>query len=71
MSPHCRRNSIDGRIFFEAHRDPYRKKSQNPLQFVSELATANNIDQAIDWKKARDVTSRNEGVAREIGAMPR
>jgi L,D-transpeptidase ErfK/SrfK len=61
----------DGRIFLEAHRDPYRKKSQEPLQFVRELAAANNIDQAIDWKKARDLTSRNEGVAREIGAMPR
>jgi L,D-transpeptidase ErfK/SrfK len=27
----------DGRIFLEAHRDPYRKKSKPPLHFVREL----------------------------------
>jgi len=59
----------DGRIFLEAHRDPYRKKSEQPLQFVRELAAANNVDKAIDWKKAADVTSRDEGIAREIGAI--
>ncbi len=62
----------DGRIFLEAHRDPYRKKKdRNALQFVRELATANNLDQGIDWTKAAEVTSRNDGVARAIGAKPR
>jgi L,D-transpeptidase ErfK/SrfK len=59
----------DGRIFLEAHRDPYRKKSQDPLLIVRKVAAANNIDKAIDWKKAADVTSRNEGVARQIGVI--
>jgi L,D-transpeptidase ErfK/SrfK len=57
----------DGRIVLEAHRDPYRKKSRDALQFVRELATANNLEQGIDWSKAATVISRNDGVAREIG----
>jgi L,D-transpeptidase ErfK/SrfK len=59
----------DGKILLEAHRDPYKRKSDNPLQFVREFAAANHIDQRIDWSKATEVTSRNEGVAREIGAI--
>jgi len=61
----------DGKILLEAHRDPYRKKSDDPLQLVRELAAANHIDQAIDWRRAAQVTSRNEGVAREIGTIAR
>src|SRR6202140_4808412 len=38
----------DGTILLEAHRDPY-KKSDNPLQFIRELAAANNLDKRIDW----------------------
>ena len=49
------------------HRDPYRKKSEAPLQFVRKLAAANDLDQRIDWSKAREVMSRNEGLASEIG----
>ena len=59
----------DGRIFLEAHGDPYRKKSRDALQFVREMAAANKVAEAIDWKKAADVTARNEGVAREIDAL--
>jgi L,D-transpeptidase ErfK/SrfK len=59
----------DGDILLEAHRDPYRKKNKDPLQFVRALAAANNLAQRIDWSKATEVTSRNEGVAREIGAI--
>jgi len=61
----------DGRIFLEAHRDPYKRKDADSLQFVRDLAAANNLDRSIDWKKAADVTSRNEGVAREIDAIAR
>ncbi len=59
----------DGRIFLEAHGDPYRKKNRDALQFVRELAAANGLSQRIDWSKAAEVTSRNEGVAREITAL--
>lgn len=51
------------------HRDPYKKKTEDLLQFARQLAAADNIDQGIDWKKAADVTSRNEGIANEIGVM--
>ncbi len=59
----------DGEIFLEAHRDPYRKKSDDSLQFIRDLAAANNLGQRIDWSKAAEVTSRNDGVAREISAI--
>jgi L,D-transpeptidase ErfK/SrfK len=60
----------DGEILLEAHRDPYRKKNTDSLQFVGKLAAANNLAQRIDWSRATEVTSRKEGVAREIGAIP-
>ena len=58
-------------ILLEAHRDPYRKKSSDPLPFIRALAAANHLDQRIDWSKAVAVTSRNEGVAREISVPGR
>lgn len=58
----------DGEILLEAHRDPYRKKSDDALEIVRELAAANALERGIDWSKAAKVTSRKEGVAREIGA---
>lgn len=61
----------DGRIYLEAHRDPYRKQKGDELQFVRQLAAANNVSNTIDWKKAAEVTSRDDGVAREVGALPR
>jgi L,D-transpeptidase ErfK/SrfK len=59
----------DGEILLEAHRDPYKKKNIDSLQFVRDLAAANHLDQQIDWSKAARVTSRNDGVAREISAI--
>jgi L,D-transpeptidase ErfK/SrfK len=61
----------DGEILLEAHRDPYRRKNTDSLQFVRKLATANNLAQRIDWSKAAEVTSRNQGIAREIDAVAR
>ena len=57
----------DGELLLEGHRDPYRKKSEAPQQFVRKLAATNDLTQRIDWSKASQVMSRNEGVAREIG----
>jgi len=59
----------NGEILLEAHRDLYRKKSDDPLQFARKLAVANDLAQRIDWSKAAEVTSRNKGVAREIGSI--
>lgn len=59
----------NGEILLETHRDSYRKKSDDPLQFARKLAAANDPAQRIDWSKAAEVTSRNEGVAREIGSI--
>lgn len=61
----------DGKILLEAHRDPYRKRNTDSLQFVRTLAAANNLTRRIDWSKATEVTSRNEGVARDIDAVAR
>ncbi|MGA7873940.1 MAG: hypothetical protein WCA22_23875, partial [Candidatus Binatus sp.] len=59
----------DGEILLEVHRDPYRKKSKDALQFVRDLAAANNLEQQIDWRKTTEAISRNDGVAREISAI--
>jgi L,D-transpeptidase ErfK/SrfK len=56
----------NGEILLEVDRDLYRKKSDAPLQFVRRLAGANDLAQRIDWGKVTAVTSRVEGVAREI-----
>jgi hypothetical protein len=40
-------------------------KSDGPLRFTRVLVAANNIGQRIDWSKAAEATSRNEGVAQE------
>jgi L,D-transpeptidase catalytic domain len=45
----------NGEILLEVHRDPYRKKSDSPLQFVRRLAGANDLAQRIDWGKATEV----------------
>jgi L,D-transpeptidase ErfK/SrfK len=58
----------DGRIFVEAHRDPYRKKNREALRFLRRMAAANNLDKVIDWKRAAEVTSRNKAVARQVSA---
>ncbi|MGO9602205.1 MAG: L,D-transpeptidase family protein [Candidatus Binataceae bacterium] len=58
----------NGEILLEAHRDPYKKKNTDSLQFVRELAAANNLSKRIDWSAAAEVTSRKDGVAREISA---
>jgi len=50
----------DGKILLEAHRDPYRKKNTDSLQFVRKLGAANNLNQRIDWSKAAEMTSRND-----------
>jgi L,D-transpeptidase ErfK/SrfK len=60
----------EGKILLEAHRDPYKKKSDDPLRFIRELEAANKLDQRIDWSKAKKAISRTDGVAREIVRLP-
>lgn len=59
----------DGEILLEAHRDPYKKMQRDALQFIRQWAAANDLSQRIDRNKAAQVISRNEGVARQIGAI--
>jgi L,D-transpeptidase ErfK/SrfK len=59
----------DGRIFVEAHQDPYGKNKSDPLQFLHKVSAANNLDKVIDWKRAADVISNNEGVARQVDVI--
>jgi L,D-transpeptidase ErfK/SrfK len=51
----------DGEILLEAHRDPYKKKSNDPLPFIRKLAAANNLGQRIDWSKAAEITVSQRG----------
>jgi hypothetical protein len=41
----------NGEILLEVHRDPYRKKSDAPLQFVHRLAGGSDLAQRIDWAR--------------------
>jgi L,D-transpeptidase ErfK/SrfK len=59
----------DGRIFLEVHRDPYQKKNGDDLKFVRQFAAANNVASDIDWRKAAEVASLDDGIAREVGAI--
>jgi hypothetical protein len=70
ISPGCPTSSRTA-LFLEAHRDLYKKRSMEPPQMIRSWAVDNKIDAAIDWTKAADVTSRNEGIAHEIGMVAR
>ncbi len=60
----------DGRILLEDHRDIY-KKGIDPAQTVRDMAEANGLSQAIDWAKVDAVIAAQDGVAGEVGRLPR
>ena len=60
----------DGRILLEVHRDIY-KKGIDPAQTVRDLTEVNGLSQAIDWPKVDAVIAAQDGIAREVGRLPR
>jgi len=54
-----------GQIFLEVHRDVY-KKCCPPIEAVHHLADFNNVADMIDWKVAKEVAERRDGLARDI-----
>jgi L,D-transpeptidase ErfK/SrfK len=56
---------LGDRIFLEVHRDIYRKEP-NPLSALSKIATANNLQSALDWDIAKEIIAKQEGVARDV-----
>ncbi|HEY6420404.1 MAG TPA: L,D-transpeptidase [Candidatus Binataceae bacterium] len=55
----------DGRIFLESERDIYRKGTGG-IAAVRALAQASRIDGQIDWPRAGEVVSDEEGIARDV-----
>jgi L,D-transpeptidase ErfK/SrfK len=55
----------DGRIFLESERDIYRKGTGG-IDAVRALAQASKIDSLIDWSRAGEVVTDEDGVARDV-----
>ena len=60
---------IDGHVFLESHRDVYRR-SPNQLDQLRSSAEKERLTEAIDWSMAVAVISKQEGIARDVTAMP-
>jgi L,D-transpeptidase ErfK/SrfK len=56
---------VDGRLFLEAHRDVYRK-AQDPLKTLREIVGAHDVESLLDWRKAKAVIEKREGIARDV-----
>ncbi len=60
----------DGRILLEVHQDIY-EKGIDPRHTVREMAEANGLGRALDWSRVDAVIAAREGLAREVGRLPR
>lgn len=60
----------DGRVLLEVHHDIYNK-GVDPMQTVRAVAEAHDLNQAIDWSKVEAVIAAQDGLAREVGRLPR
>ena len=56
---------IGERIFLEVHRDIYRKE-RDPLAMLFAIARGNNLESSLDWRIAKEIIAKQEGIAREI-----
>jgi L,D-transpeptidase ErfK/SrfK len=53
------------RIFLEVHRDIYRKEP-DPLTALLAIAKTHNLESSLDWRIAKEIIAKQEGVAREV-----
>ncbi len=53
------------RISLEVHRDIYRKEP-NPLTLLFAIAKTNNLESSLDWRIAKEIIAKQDGVAREV-----
>lgn len=60
----------DGRILLEVHPDAY-SKSGDPFDAAHTMARAYGLVPGIDWARANAVITAQEGIAREVGHLPR
>ena len=57
----------DGKVFLEVHRDIYGKGGP-ALPVIKIIASSNHLENLIDWRRAAEVVTRAEGIAREVTA---
>ena len=60
----------DGRILLEVHPDIY-EKGIDPLGSLLDMAEAHGLSRAIDWPLVEEVIAAQQGLATEIGRLPR
>ena len=60
----------DGRILLEVHPDAYAKAG-DPFEVAHAMAQAYGLVPGIDWARAEAVIAAQEGIAREVGHLPR
>ena len=60
----------DGRILLEVHQDIYNKRVDS-VQMVRDMADGHGLSRNIDWPAAEAVIAAQEGLAREVGRLPR
>lgn len=60
----------DGRILLEIHRDIYRK-GIDAAQTLRDMAAASGLSEAIDWPTVDGVIAAQDGLAHEVGRLPR
>ena len=53
-------------VYFEAHRDVYRRAGAEPRALTRKLASAAGVSEMIDWTLADAVVTAREGIARDI-----
>lgn len=58
---------VDGTVFLEAHPDVYRLSSGERLPAIGRALEGMGLPGAIDWRLARDVLNRRDGIAWAIG----
>lgn len=61
---------VDGRILLEVHPDIYGKGADS-AQLARDMAAAYGLSEAIDWPLAERVIAAQEGLAAEVGRLPR
>ena len=60
---------VDGHVFLESHPDVYRR-FPNQLDQLRSSAEKERLTDAINWSMAVAVISKQEGIARDVTAMP-
>jgi L,D-transpeptidase ErfK/SrfK len=60
---------VGERVFLEVHPDVYGKDSSPEEDLIAMIKT-HNLDGLLDWKSAKEIIAKQEGVARDVTVAP-